>query len=64
MTNTLYFWYCRLKVMILEINFIIIIIIITDFDQNVFDWSTVFDLIGARGAYVNLFYTTSAKRSS
>ena len=25
---------------------------------------TVFDLIGARGAYVNLFSTTSAKRSS
>ena len=24
---------------------------------------TVFDLIGARGAYVNLFSTTSAKRS-
>ena len=62
MTNTLYLWYCKLKVIILEINFIIIII--TDFDQNVFDWSTVFDLIGARGAYVNLFYTTSAKRSS
>ena len=26
--------------------------------------STVFDLIGARGAFVNLFSTTSAKRSS
>ena len=26
--------------------------------------NTVFDLIGARGAYVNLFSTTSAKRSS
>ena len=25
---------------------------------------TVFDLIGARGTYVNLFCTTSAKRSS
>ena len=25
---------------------------------------TVFDLIGARGAYGNLFSTTSAKRSS
>ena len=27
-------------------------------------WVTVFDLIGALGAYVNLFSTTSAKRSS
>ena len=26
--------------------------------------NTVFDRIGARGAYVNLFSTTSAKRSS
>ena len=25
---------------------------------------TVFDQIGARGAYINLFSTTSAKRSS
>ena len=30
---------------------------------NVLD-KTVFDLIGPRGAYVNLFSTTSAKRSS
>ena len=28
------------------------------------DIHTVFDLIGARGAYVNLLSTTSAKRSS
>ena len=31
---------------------------------NVHFRSTVFDLIGARGTYVNLFSTTSAKRSS
>ena len=35
-----------------------------DYICNLKIWLTIFDLIGARSAYVNLFSTTSAKRSS